>query len=177
MEEIIQSGSFPFVSIDLQNIIVILANTLILFLVFKHFLFDKVNKILEERKQGVKDTYDKADEALNSAKAMEEEYRGRLSAAKDESAELIKSAAKKAEQRSDEILFNAKNEAASILDRANADIEKERKRAVNSIKDDIADIAIMAASKVVEKEISGKDHEMLIDEFIDGIGGTADGDA
>lgn len=168
---------FPFVSIDLQNIAVILANTLILFLVVRHFLFDKVNKILDQRKQTVADTYAKVDEALESAKSAEQEYALKLAAAKEESAEILKSAAKKAEQRSDEIIFNAKTEASSLLDRANDDIEKEKKRAVNRIKDEISDIAMMIASKVVEKEISDKDHERLVDEFISGIGDKTDGEA
>ena len=54
--------------------------------------------------------------------------------------------------------------------KANADIEKEKKRAVNQIKDEISDIALMVAEKVVEKEISPKDHERLIENFISEFG-------
>ena len=44
-----------FLSIDLTTIIATLLNTLILFLVLRHFLFDKVNKVIEDRKNDVKE--------------------------------------------------------------------------------------------------------------------------
>lgn len=50
-----------FLSIDLTTIIATLLNTLILFLVLKHFLFSKVNKVIEDRKNDVKETYRQAD--------------------------------------------------------------------------------------------------------------------
>ena len=64
----------------------------------------------------------------------------------------------------------AKEEAASIRAKASADIAQERKSAVNEIKNEISGIAVSIASKVVEKEISEKDHEKLIQDFIDQMG-------
>jgi F-type H+-transporting ATPase subunit b len=110
------------------------------------------------------------DKALENAKALENEYTERISSAKEESAEILKNAAKKAQSRSDEIISEAKKEAHGIMEKASSDIEKEKKRAVNQIKDEISDIAMSIAEKVVAKEISAKDHERLIEEFIDGIG-------
>ena len=54
--------------------------------------------------------------------------------------------------------------------KASNDIAQERKNAVNAIKNDISGIAVSIASKVVEKEISEKDHEALIQDFIDQMG-------
>ena len=162
--------NFDFFSIEPSTIIGVLLNTLILFLLFKHFLFAPVNKIIEERKSQVSKTYEDADAALEKAKNMENEYTEKLASAKDESAEIVKAASKKAQQRSDEIIAKARDEAQGIVTKANADIERERKRAVNQIKDEISDIALMVAEKVVEKEISPKDHERLIENFISEFG-------
>ncbi|MGN0642410.1 MAG: F0F1 ATP synthase subunit B [Huintestinicola sp.] len=163
--------NFDFFSIDPGTIVGVLCNTLILFLLFKKFLFAPVNKIIEERKAQVSKTYEEADSALEKAKTMESEYTEKLALAKEESAEIIKTASKKAQQRSEEIISDAKNEASDILRKANSDIEKERKRAVNRIKDEISDIAVNIAEKVISKEISpDEEQERLIDEFIDGIG-------
>lgn len=63
--------NFDFFSIEPSTIIGVLLNTLILFLLFKHFLFAPVNKIIEERKSQVSKTYEDADEALKNAKNME----------------------------------------------------------------------------------------------------------
>lgn len=163
------SANFEFFSIDPTTIIGTLLNTLILFLVLKHFLFDKVNAVLEARKNEVEKTYEDADSAMKNAKELESEYTEKLSAAKEESAEIVRNATKKAQIRSDEIIGEAKNEASNIIVRANAEIEKEKKRAVNQIKDEISDIAVSIAEKVVEKEIDPKTHERLIEDFISNI--------
>ena len=143
--------NFPFLSFDATTIIGVLLNTLILFLIIKHFLFNKVNAVLEERKNSVAKTYEDADSSLEKAKALEYEYTERISSAKDESAEILKNAAKKAQSRSDEIITDAKLEAHGIVEKANSDIEKEKKRAINQIKDEISDIALSIAEKVVVK--------------------------
>lgn len=162
--------NFDFFSIDLTTILGSIINVLILFFVLKHFLFDKVNAVLDSRKTEVAKTYEDADAALSNAKQLESEYTEKLSAAKEESAEIVKNATKKAQSRSDEIIAEARDEARGIVDKANADVEKEKKRVVNQIKDEISDMALSIASRVVSKEIDGKTHEKLIESFIDEIG-------
>lgn len=159
-----------FLSIDPATIIMVLANTLILFLILKHFLFDKVNKVIDDRKNEVAETFKRADEAEHNAKQMELEYTQKLNMAKEESAEIVRAATKKAQVRSDEIIADAKAEAKSIVDNAGAEIEREKKIAVNQIKDEIADIAFSAAEAVIEKEINTKDNEKLIESFINSVG-------
>ncbi len=163
----IGDGFFPFLSIVPETIIAVLINTLVLFLVIKHFLFDRVNAVLDERKNDVQKSIDQTEEALENAKELEAEYTSKLATAKEESAEIIKNATKKAQSRYDEIVSEAKDESVSIVNRANADIEKEKKRAVNQIKDEISDIALSIAEKVVTKEIDSTTHEKLIEEFIE----------
>lgn len=170
-ETAVKTGDYtPFLTIDPVTMIATLLNTLILFLVLKHFLFKPVNKILDERKEKVEKTYKEADDKLTEASRLETEYTEKLANAKAESAEIVKNATKRAQLRSDEIIAEAKTEASGLIVKANADIEKEKKRAVNQIKDEISDIALMVAEKVVEKEISPKDHERLIENFISKFG-------
>ena len=162
--------NLDFFSIELTTIVGTIMNALILFLVIKHFLFDRVNAVLESRKTEVAKTYEDADNALTNAKQLESEYTEKLSAAKEESAEIVKNATKKAQARSEEIISEARDEAKGILDKAESDIEKEKKRAVNQIKDEISDIALSIASSVVSKELDAKTHEQLIENFINEIG-------
>lgn len=159
-----------FLSIDLTTIIATLLNTLILFLVLRHFLFDKVNKVIENRKNDVKETYRQADEAKENAEKLEAEYTSRLEGAKEESAQIIQTATRKAQQRSDEIISEARTEAKGLVDNASREIEREKKIAVNQIKNEITDIAFSAAAAVVEKDMTGEDNERLIEKFIDNVG-------
>ena len=54
--------------------------------------------------------------------------------------------------------------------KAEQSIEQERKKAMNEIKDEIAGLSVMIASKIVEKDISEEDHKRMIEDFIDKVG-------
>ena len=74
-ETAVKTGDYtPFLTIDPVTMIATLLNTLILFLVLKHFLFKPVNKILDERKEKVEKTYKEADDKLTEASRLETEY-------------------------------------------------------------------------------------------------------
>lgn len=159
-----------FLTIDPTTIILTLANTLILFLVLKHFLFDKVNKVIDDRQNEIAESYKNADEAQRKAESLAAEYDEKIGQAKEEGAEIVRAATVKAQTRSDEIIAEARAEAKGIVDNANDEIEREKKIAVNQIKDEITEIAISAASAVAEKEISAADNERLIESFINSVG-------
>ena len=61
-------------------------------------------------------------------------------------------------------------EAAALKRKADRDIEMERVRAMNELKDQISDAAVQIAGKIVEKEVRAEDHEKLIEAFIDKVG-------
>ncbi|HOV40915.1 MAG TPA: F0F1 ATP synthase subunit B [Oscillospiraceae bacterium] len=159
-----------FLSIDKGTIVFTLCNTLILFLILRHFLFGRVNEFLEKRQKEISSTYEEADKAKEHALALEADYSKKLLEAKEESAEIVRNATKKAQSRSDEIIFAAKSEAENIISKANSEIEREKKRAANQIKDEISEIAIAVASKVVGKELKTDDNDKLIEDFIANLG-------
>lgn len=160
----------PFFSIDLDTIIPVLLNTIILFLVLKHFLFKPVNKVLDARMDEVDETYSKAREAEDNALRLESEYSEKMAEVKAESAQILQSATAKANDKSDEIISQAKQQAKGIIDRANAEIEVEKKRAENEIKTEITGLIFDVAEKVVDKNISTSDNEKMIEEFINNVG-------
>ena len=151
-----------FMSIDLTTIIATLLNTLILFLILKHFLFD--------RQKEIPASYERADEAEKNAQKLEADYNEKIGQAKQESAEIIREATKKAQVRADEIIDEARVEAKGIRTNAENEIEREKKIAVNAIKDEISQIAFSAAAAVVEKDLTSEDNERLIEKFIDNVG-------
>ncbi|NMA79081.1 MAG: F0F1 ATP synthase subunit B [Clostridiales bacterium] len=160
------SGFTPFITIELGTIIFVLLNLLIIYLLFKKFLFERVQKILDARQNDVQAMYTDAETAKENALSIEADYTEKLSQAKDEANELVRSATKRAQIRGEEIVNEAKEQAGHIKKRAEEDIEREKKRAINQIKDEISDIAIDAASKIAQKEINAADQEKLIEEFI-----------
>ena len=162
-------GNMPFVNLD-WTLIFQWGNLLILYLVIKKFLFGPIQNIIESREKEVQNLYDTAEQAKNDAVAMKEEYSQHLANAKDEANEILKNANKKATVRGEEIIRDAQEKAAAIVARADVQIEMERKHAFEEVKQDISDIALLAASKVVERELSAEEHERLIGEFIENVG-------
>ena len=152
------------------TIILSIGNLLLTMWLFKKFLLKPVQKILLQRQELVNKDLEAAETARLEAETARQEYTLSLEGAREEAAEMVRSAAKTAQDRGDQIILEAKEEAAAIRAKASDDIARERKNAVNEIKDDISGIALSIASKVVEKEISEKEHEKLIADFIDRMG-------
>ena len=146
--------NLPLVTIDPGTIVFTLINTLIIFILFKVFLFKPVGKILDKRNE------------MAAAEIAE----AKRAKAKEEAADIMKQATLRAQKREEEIVNEANQKAAEIKARAEENIERDKQRAVNDIKDEISDIVIMAASKVVEKEISAKDNEAIIADFLQNVG-------
>ena len=147
-----------------------LANTIALFLVAKKFLFGPVLKMIEDRQQEIDTLYSDAGQAKDSALAMEQEYKEKISAAQATSDRMVREAVARAQGREEEILRQASLEAAAIKERASADIAQEKKKAINEAKDEISDMAMAIAEKIVGRELSDKDQSALVDSFIEELG-------
>lgn len=152
------------------NLIFQIGNTLILFLVLKHFFYEKVKKVLNSREEEIKKIYTDAEAASEKAMLLKQNYETQIATVKEQSDEIIKTANQKARLRTDNMLSEAQEKASVMLLRAEGQIEIEKKKAVNEIKDEMADLAISAAKQVLKKEISTEDNEKLINDFIENAG-------
>ena len=165
-------GQFEaFVGVNFWTALFVLLNTLLIFFVAKKFLYGPVMKIITERQQEIDGMYSDADEARNEAKALQSEYQQRLSVAQATSARMMQEAVARGQAKEEEILRQANAEAAAILDKATADIAQEKKKALNEAKDEISEIAMAIAGKVVGRELTADDQSKLVDSFIDELGG------
>ncbi|SEG28101.1 MULTISPECIES: F0F1 ATP synthase subunit B [unclassified Butyrivibrio] len=145
-------------------------NLFIQMFLIKKFLFKPINDILEKRKNLADKTIREAREAKEEADSLKDQYEDSLTSAHAEAAKIVSDAQKEAQSKADALVKEAQEEAAGIKARAAADIEQERKKAVNEAKDEIGSLAMDIAGKVVEKEINEADHKKLIDEFINQVG-------
>lgn len=159
-----------FVWMSAWNILVTICNTLITFLIVRHFLFKPVRKMLAARENEVKNMYDQAETDRAQAAAMKADYAASIANAKDEAAKITQTATRRATIRSEEIVGEATRQATELKRKAEVSIEQERKKAMNEIKDEIAGLSVMIASKVVERDIKEDDHKRMIEEFIDKVG-------
>ena len=166
-------GPGEFLNINFFTALFTLVNTIALFLVLKRYLFKPVMKMITDRQKEIDDMYDAAGTAEASAKALEQEYQQKLSVAAETGEQMVKDALKRGQDREEEIIRQANAQAAAILDKASADIAREKKKAVNDAKDEISEIALAIAEKVVGRELNAADQEALVDAFIRELGEQA----
>ena len=159
-----------FIGVNFWTALFTLLNTLTIFFVARHFLFRPVMKIIKDRQQEIDGMYSAADAAKGEADAMRSEYQQKLADAQATSDRLVKEAVARGQSRQEEIIRQAQQEASAIMDKAAADIELERKKAINDAKNEISGIAIAIAGKVVGRELNENDQAALVDHFIDELG-------
>ena len=159
-----------FIGIDFWTAFFILLNTLAIFLVAKKYLIGPVRNLIEARQKEIDDMYENAQTAEDEAKAMKDEYLKKLNDAQATSDKIVKEAVARGQKREEEIVEKATKEASQILQKAQDDIQLEKKKAVNEAKDEISDMALAIAGKVVGRQLNPEDQAEMIDRFIDELG-------
>lgn len=147
-----------------------LANVLILFLILRKVLFKKIIDVMDARDADIKNNIEAGQKAKEEGMKFKSEYETKIRDARDEGQMIVDFARKRAEEKSDTIISEAKKEAEYIKQKANNEIAKEKEQAFNNIKSEISEIAVLAASKVIEKDIDKAKHEDLIENFIKEVG-------
>ena len=158
------------ITLDGWTFLAQICNLMIQLVIFKKFLLKPIKQVIADRKAKADSEIADAQKLRTEAEAMKAEYEQNLQNARTEANQIVTAAQKTATARSEEIVGEARAQAAALKQKAEANIAQERKKAVNEVKDEIGGIAMEIASKVVEREISEKDHKDLIDEFIKNVG-------
>ena len=162
--------SLEVISINLWQILISLANLVILFLIVKKFLFKPVKKVLAQRQDLMDAQYSAAQEAQAQALADKDAWEHKMQSAKAEADAIMKDAASKAQIRGDRIVSDAREKADGIIRQAQTAAELERKKAEDGIKKEIVDVSAVLAEKMLGREINAQDHREMIDSFIEGLG-------
>lgn len=163
-------GFESFIGVNFWTALVTLINFLVLFFVAKHFLIGPVMNLIQQRQDEIDGMYSDAGNAKATAEAMQSEYQAKLNDAQATSERIVKEAVSRGQAREEEIIRQANAEASAIMEKANADIAMEKKKALNDAKDEISEIAMAIAGKVVGRQLSDADQSKLVDEFINGLG-------
>ncbi len=166
METIYQS----LVAVNPVTLIAMLCNLFITLFIFKKFYWTKVLAILDQRREAADQEITAAQAARAEANTIKATYEQNMREAKAQADGILMSAQKTATVRSEEIISQAKEQAAQIKAKASSDIQMEKKKALNEAKNEISDLAMAIAGKVVARELNTADQADLIDRFINELG-------
>ena len=162
--------TLEIISVNLWQILISLANLLIIFLILKKFLFKPVTKVMDERKAMVDKQFADAEAAQAEADANKAQWSEKLAGADDEAAARIAAADETARRHGERVVADAKDKAAGILRQAEAEAVLERQKAEAGIKREIATVGAQLAEKMLEREMNATDHEKMIQSFLDEMG-------
>ena len=160
------------VTVNPVTLIAQICNLFIQLLIVKIFFLDKIKAILDQRREAADKQITEAETAKSEALAIKKTYEQNMLEAKAKADDLLMTAQRTANSRSEEIISQAQQQAAQIKSKAAADIELEKKKAINEAKNEISDLAMAIAGKVVARELNAGDQADMIDRFIDELGDT-----
>ena len=158
------------VTVNPVTLIAQICNLFIQLLVVKIFFLDKIKAILDQRREAADKQITEAENAKSEALAIKQTYEQNMLEAKAKADDLLMTAQRTANSRSEEIIAQAQQQAAQIKSKAAADIALEKKKALNEAKNEISDLAMAIAGKVVARELNAGDQADMIDRFIDELG-------
>lgn len=155
-----------FVVPNLTLLIQDIAFFLLLFLVAR-YLYRPIMQVLEARTKRIQDGLRAADEARRDREAAQQEYQLRMEAARREGQAMLDRIAKQAEDLRKELEAKAREQAEALIGKARAEIQQEREKAVQDLREQVADLALMAAGRIIGENLDGTKHRDLIERTIE----------
>ena len=156
--------------LSLTEFVFYVINFLILVGLLTKFLYRPFLNMLETRKQSIQDALDNAELINRRADEKMENYDRQIVKLEEQGREIIKEAKERAEKQADEIIEEAHSKANSIIVAAERQVELEKQKALEEMKQQVATLALLAAEKIVERSIAQVGQDQIVDEIIEQAG-------
>ena len=155
------------VGINWPGLLTQLISFIILFTMLKKFLYSPVIKMLEDRSEKIKSSLETAERVKQEAEKTTEVNETLMVKAREESQMLISEAREQARKIKDLEMEKSKEQIENERKRALDEIKSEQEKVINNIRSEFSGLAISAAEKIVEKEVNEKNHDQLINSFLE----------
>jgi F-type H+-transporting ATPase subunit b len=138
----------------------------ITFFVLRRFAFGPVQRIIDERRQRIRQALDEADNARNEARRLLEEHRAMMQQARGDAEQILAETRRVADAQRERLKDELESERQRRIEDTTKQIEAETRRALELIRAEVADLTLVATSKVTGKVLTDEDHRRLIQEAI-----------
>jgi F-type H+-transporting ATPase subunit b len=139
---------------------------LITLYVLKRWAFGPIQKTIDERRQRIEQSIHEAEEARNEARRLLEEHRALIGQARGQAEEILAEARKVADAQRERVREETETDRQRRLEETRRQIEAETHRALEQIRAEVAELTLIAATKVTRKSLDDADHRRLIDDAI-----------
>lgn len=159
------------------NVLFTIINLIVLYLLLKKFLIGPVTGIMQKRKEMIEGQLADADDKRKQAGELKQQYEDMLKGAHEESVKILEEARKNAQKKYDSKVKSADDQADKIIENAQKTIELEREKTVQDLQSQIADLALVAAGKVIGEKSTEESNQSLYDQFLAKAGDSDDTDS
>lgn len=142
---------------------------IILLFILKKMAWKPILESLDKRENFIKDSVERAESAKKEAEALFEQNKKNLANAEEEAQKIISQGRDYAENLKSQILEESKQEAKKMIDDASKEIERKNQEAFNSLKDEIANIAVGAAEKIIKSNLDKEKQSEIVNNFINDL--------
>ncbi len=156
--------------IHIPDMVWAITNFLILVVVLNKFLYKPLLSVMEERKEEIRKNMENAELAKAEALKIKEKYSEEMQNARQEARSILERAEKLGEENKEKIIAEARQEADKITEKVQVAVRREKEEALIQLRNEVASLAIMAAEKIIDKNLDKKDHEKMIGDFIKEVG-------
>lgn len=144
--------------------------TLILFLITMWVLskvaFPKIQEALDKRAKTIAESIDAAERQRQESDELLSEYRARLAEAREQADDIMVRARKSAETAEAEAAAAGKEKREELVSAAKRDIEAETRRSLDQIRQEVADLTVLATERVTRKSLNDEDQKRLVEEAL-----------
>lgn len=146
-----------------------LISFIIMALLVWHFAWKPVTEMMKKRADKIADDIDNATNDRKEAAKLAAQRQAELKGSKEEATKIVDDARKNGQSLRSQIIDDAHNDARTIQEQAQRDAEQARQDALKGAKDDVANLSIEIASKLIKKQLNADDQQELIDSYIEGL--------
>ena len=153
--------------ISLSTLIAQIINFIILLVILYFFAYKPVLNMLDERGRKIKESIDEVQKVKDQASHAEEEFKKKMESASKEGQDVISKAMRTGEEARKKAQEEAKQEAQALVEKARVEIQRERNETIGELRQEFADLTIVAAEKVIGKSLDKETHRQIIDKVLD----------
>ncbi|MCM3499730.1 F0F1 ATP synthase subunit B [Staphylococcus capitis] len=146
--------------------IVTLVTFVILLALLKKFAWGPLKEVMDKRERDINKDIDDAEQAKINAQKLEEENRKTLKETQDEVQRILDDAKVQARKQHEEIIHEANVRANGMIETAQSEINSEKERALADINNQVSELSVLIACKVLRKEISEQDQKDLVEKYL-----------
>jgi len=139
---------------------------LITLFVLRRYAFGPIQKMIDERRERIRRSLEEAEEARAEARRLLEEHRSLIGQARSEAEGILADARRVAEAQRERVKEETEADRQRRLEETRRQIEAETQRALGQIRAEVAELTIVAASKVTGKVLDDDDHRRLIEDAV-----------